>query len=78
MNLDNIINKRLYKVTNKKRGYDTPKTKEEITLKNIKKCIRLIKTGDIDPTKRSHGILLGIAHKAGYIDRKTLTILKEV
>jgi hypothetical protein len=76
MNLDNIINNKLVKPSRKKQIY-VPDPNRDYTRENCLRCIRLIKTGDLDPTKRAHGILLSIAHKNGYVDRKTLTILKE-
>lgn len=79
MNLDNIINgkltKTLYKDT-KSRKRTTP-SKEKKTRENIRSVIRLIKTGDFDPKKYSHQLKLSMAARHGYIDRKTLTILKE-
>lgn len=76
MNLDNIINNKLVKPSRKAQVYK-PDPNRDYTRENCLRCIRLIKTGDLDPSKRAHGILLGIAHKNGYVDRKTLTILKE-
>ena len=79
MNLDNIINKKLTRTLYKdiKHRKSTPLTKEQKTLANIKYVIRLIKTGDFDPKKYSHQIKLSQAVRLGYVDRKTLTILKE-
>jgi hypothetical protein len=79
MNLDNIINKKLAKTLYKdiKHRKSTPLTKEQKTLANIKYVIRLIKTGDFDPKKYSHQVKLSQAVRLGYVDRKTLTILKE-
>lgn len=80
MNLDNILNKKLTKTLYKniKPRKSTPLTKEKKTEANIKYVIRLIKTGDFDPTKYSHQVKLSQAVRLGYIDRQTLTILKEV
>lgn len=79
MNLDNILNKKLTKTLYKniKRRKTTPLTKEQKTLENIRYVIRRIKTGDFDPTKYSHQVKLSQAVRLGYVDRKTLTILKE-
>jgi hypothetical protein len=79
MNLDNILNKKLNKTLYKEIRHrkSTPLTKEQKTRANIKYVIRLIKTGDFDSTKYSHQIILSQAVKHGYVDRKTLTILKE-
>ena len=79
MNLDNIINKKLTRTLYKdiKHRKFTPLTKEQKTLANIKYVIRLIKTGDFDPKKYSHQVKLSQAVRLGYVDRKTLTILKE-
>ena len=79
MNLDNIINKKLEKTlykTIKPRKRATP-TKEQKLRENIRSVIRLIKTGDFDPKKYSHQLKLSMAVRNGYVDRKTLTILKE-
>lgn len=79
MNLDNILNKKLTKTLYKdiKRRKTTPLTKEQKTLENIRYVIKRIKTGDFDPTKYSHQVKLSQAVRLGYVDRKTLTILKE-
>jgi hypothetical protein len=79
MNLDNIINKKLNKTLYKdiKSRKPSKLTKEQKTLANIKYVIRLIKTGDFDPNKYSHQVKLSQAVRLGYVDRKTLTILKE-
>lgn len=79
MNLDNIINRKLTKTLYKeiKHRKSTPLNKEQKTRDNIKYVIRLIKTGDFDPKKYSHQVKLSQAVRLGYIDRKTLTILKE-
>jgi len=80
MNLDNILNKTLqhtqYKDI-KPRKKQKPKTKEQRNQERIRYIIRKLKTGDYDNTLRSHNIALSVAVKAGYVDRKTLTILKE-
>lgn len=78
MNLDNIINKKLERTLHKniKRKRATP-TKEQKLQENIRSVIRLIKTGDFDPKKYSHQLKLSMAVRNGYVDRKTLTILKE-
>lgn len=79
MNLDNILNKKLTRTLYKniKHRKPTPVSKEQKTRSNIKYVIRLIKTGDFDPKKYSHQVKLSQAVKHGYVDRKTLTILKE-
>ena len=79
MNLDNIINKKLTKTLYKeiKHRKRAPVTKEQKTRENIRSVIRLIKTGDFDPTKYTHQLKLSMAVRHGYVDRKTLTILKE-
>lgn len=78
MNLDNIINNKLattlHKDIKRKRA---PVTKEQKLKENIKSVIRLIKTGDFDATKYTHQLKLSMAVRNGYVDRKTLTILKE-
>lgn len=79
MNLDNIINKKLTKTLYKNikpRKQVTP-SKEKILQSNIRSVIRLIKTGDFNPNKYSHQLKLSMAVRHGYVDRKTLTILKE-
>lgn len=78
MNLDNIINKKLERTLHKniKRKRATP-TKEQKLQENIRSVIRLIKTGDFDPKNYSHQLKLSMAVRNGYVDRKTLTILKE-
>lgn len=78
MNLDNILNKKLTKTLYKdiKRPCKK-KTKEQRDAENIRYVIRLIKTGDFNPDSKSHCILLALANKHGYVDKKTLTILKE-
>ena len=79
MNLDNILNKKLtrtlYKNIKPRKKVTPPKEKK--LRSNIKYAIRLIKTGDFDPNKYSHQVLLSMAVREGYVDRKTLTILKE-
>lgn len=78
MNLDKILNDKLTKITPKKREYDpVTDAKRDYNRKNAMKCVRLIKTGDLDLTRRSHALMLYIADKHGYVDKKTLTILKE-
>lgn len=79
MNLDNIINKKLTKALYKdiKPRRKQVISKEQKDKNNIRYVIRLIKTGDFDPTKYSHQVKLSMAARAGYVDKKTLTILKE-
>lgn len=79
MNLDNIINKKLTRTLYKniKPRKKATVSKEQKTRDNIKYVIRLIKTGDFDPKKYSHQVKLSQAVRLGYVDRKTLTILKE-
>ena len=80
MKLDNIINKAmqhtLYKDI-KPRKKPKPKTKEQREKETIRFILNKIKTGDYDNTLRSHNIALSVAVRNGYVDRKTLTILKE-
>ena len=79
MNLDNIINKKLtktlYKEIKPKKQKKVSKEQREKTA--INHAIRLIKTGDFNPKLYSHQLDLSVAIRNGYIDRKTLTILKE-
>ncbi len=79
MNLDNVINKKLtrtlHKSTKVRKKYKP--SKEKILRDNIRHVIRLIKTGDFDPNKYSHQLQLSMAVRHGYVDRKSLTILKE-
>lgn len=79
MNLDNVINKKLTKTLHREvkvRKKYKP-SKEKILRDNIRHVIRLIKTGDFNPNKYSHQLQLSMAVRNGYVDRKTLTILKE-
>jgi len=80
MNLDNIINKSLqhtqYKDI-KPRRKPKPLTKEQRDKKTIRFIINKLKTGDYDNKLRSHNLALSVAVRNGYVDRKTLTILKE-
>jgi hypothetical protein len=80
MNLDDIINNKL-KGHNRKASQTQKRTKltpEQIHRRNIKKAIRLTKTGDLDLQRKSHAILFGVAVKAGFIDKQTFEILKEL
>lgn len=47
-------------------------------MRNIRYCINLIKRGDFDPTYRDHAMLLSVAVRYGYVDKRTLEILQEV
>ena len=78
MNLDNIINKKLTRTLHKQTKHKKcTKSKEQKTYENIQYIINKIKTGDFDPKKYSHQVKLSQAVRLGYVDRKTLTILKE-
>lgn len=78
MNLDNIINKKLERTLHKNtKGKRATPTKEQKLRENIRSVIRLIKTGDFDPKNYSHQLKLSMAVRNGFVDRKTLTILKE-
>jgi len=80
MDLDSILKKRMkslsksIKRSNRKRS----RTPEQIHKQNIRYITKLVVTGDYDPTKRSHAILMHTAHKEGYINKHTLEILKEI
>lgn len=79
MNLDNIINKSLQHTQYKdiKPRKKQVRTKEQVQKQQTRFIIRKIKTGDFNPNLKSHQFALSYAVKAGYVDRKTLTILKE-
>ena len=79
MNLDNIINKKLTRTLYKEKAHrkQKPRPKEARERESIKYVIRLIKTGDFNPKSYSHQLALSIAVRNNYVDRKTLTILKE-
>ena len=73
MNLDNVIRSRLKAKARQKRKA----TPEEIHRSNINHVLRLIDTGDFDIRKKSHKILLNVAHKAGYITDEQKAQLKK-
>lgn len=79
MNLDNLINRKLnktiYKQIKPRRVYK--QSKESIVKSRINRVIRLIKTGDFNPQQRSDNLDLSLAIKNGYVEKGTLTILKE-
>ena len=79
MNLDNILNKKLTKTLYKdiKPRKAKPRSKEALERTAIRRVIRAIKTGDFNPQLYSHQLDLSVAVRHGYVDRKTLTILKE-
>lgn len=79
MNLDKIINDKLsrkvYKQIKPRKPYRP--SPEQMLRSSIRHVINLIKTGDFDPNKYSHRMQLSLAIKHGYIEKKTLVILKE-
>jgi hypothetical protein len=77
MDLNAYIDSRISKITLRKKARRI-RSKEQILKSNIKQAIRLIKTGEYTESKRSHRILIVLAHKHGYINRKDLSILKEI
>jgi hypothetical protein len=76
MDLNAYINKAIGKFYLKKSK--RKKTKEQRLRYNIKQGIRLIKTGEYDERKRAHRILVNLASKHGYVDRKNKIVLKEI
>jgi len=77
MDLNAYLDNKISKITLRKKAKRI-RSKEQILKSNIKQAIRLIKTGEYNESKRSHRILIVLAHKHGYINRKDLTILKEI
>ena len=77
MDLNAFLDSRISKITLRKKSKRI-RTKEQIFKSNIKQAIRLVKTGEYNENKRSHRILMVLADKNGYINRKDLTILKEI
>lgn len=77
MDLSTYINKKINKFYLKKKTKRI-KTKEQILRYNIKQGIRLIKTGEYDERKKAHRILVNLAAKHGYVDRKTRSVIKEI
>lgn len=80
MNLDNVINKAIQHTLYKKiKPRKKPIRNPEQTKKDkILYIIRRIKTGDFNPKLLSHQLALSLAVREGFVERKTLTILKEV
>lgn len=79
MNINNILNAKLTTKVRKKylNRYNNPPSKETRERHAINRVIRLIKTGDFDKTSYDHQMKLSVAVRHGYVDRRTLTILKE-
>ena len=77
MDLSNYINKKISKIVLKTKRKRI-RSKEQILKSNIKQAIRLVKTGDYNEKRKDHRILVVLAHKHGYINRKDLSILKEI
>ena len=77
MDLNALLDNKISKITLRKKAKRI-RTKEEIFKSNIRQALRLVKTGEYNENKRSHRILIVLAHKNGYINRKDLTIIKEI
>lgn len=77
MDLDSVISNKLKRITKRTHQYRT-RSKDSIHKSNIKQAIRLVKTGELNIQNKSHRTLLVVAHKAGFINRYTLEILKEL
>lgn len=77
MDLNALIDNKISRITLRKK-HKRMRSKEEIFRSNIKQAIRLVKTGEYNENKKAHRILIVLAHKHGFINRKDLTILKEI
>ena len=77
MDLNAYLDSKISKITLRKKSKRI-RSKEQIFKSNIRQAIRLIKTGEYNENKKAHRILIVLAHKHGYVDRKELTILKEI
>lgn len=77
MDLNALLDNKISKITLRKKS-KRMRSKEQIFKSNIRQAIRLIKTGEYDERKKAHRILIALAHKNGYINRKDLSILKEI
>lgn len=77
MDLNAFLDSKISKITLRKK-HKRLRSKEEIFKSNIRQAIRLVKTGEYNENKRSHRILMVLANKHGFINRKDLTILKEI
>lgn len=77
MDLDNLLSNRLKQLKKKyPRSRRKKPSPEQIHRTNMNQLIRLLKTGDFNKNKRSHGILFSEAVKYGYVDKDTMEILK--
>lgn len=77
MNLSNYLEKKIKRIVMRKKRKRI-RTPEQILKSNIKQAIRLIKTGEYNDKRKDHRILIVLAYKHGYINRKDLSILKEI
>lgn len=80
MNLDNIINKSMQRTQHKdiKPRKKQVRKPEQVKKDRIKWIINKIKTGDFNPKLFSNQLALSLAVREGFVDRKSLSILKEV
>ena len=77
MNLDKFLDNKISKISLRKKQKRT-KTPDQIFKSNIKQAIRLIKTGEYNEERKDHRILIVLANKHGYVDRKNKKVLKEI
>jgi hypothetical protein len=77
MDLNAYLDNKISKITLRKKARRI-RSKEQIFKSNIRQAIRLIKTGEFNENKKAHRILIVLAHKHGFINRKDLKILKEI
>lgn len=77
MDLNSILDRKISKI-NLRKKQKRIRTKEQIFKSNIKQAIRLVKTGEYNENRKDHRILIALASRNGYINRKNLTILKEI
>jgi hypothetical protein len=77
MDLNAFLDRKISKITLRKK-HKRMRSKEQIFKSNIRQAIRLIKTGEYNENNKAHRILIVLANKHGFINRKDLTILKEI
>lgn len=77
MDLNSFLDRKLSKITLRKKSKRL-RSPEQIFKSNIKQAIRLVKTGEYNEKRRDHRILISLASKNGYINRKDLSIIKEI
>ncbi len=80
MNLDNILNNKLKKLSGNVVKKRIPKKlpKEIREFYTIKECLSIIRRGDLDLTYPYHRKLFNLACKKGYVDKDTQEIIQEV